>query len=78
MECLLYKTCPELDESCDDCFSSERRCIDDVTTTTTDDISTTEAETTTTTTTDYSTPSPTGKFKELNKHYQCQYFNVVI
>ena len=77
LECLLYKTCPELDESCDGCFSSERRCIDDVTTTT-DDISTTEVETTTTTTTDYSTPSPTGKFKKLNTHYQCQYFNVVI
>ena len=45
LECFLFKTCPELDESCDDCFCYERRCIVDVITT--------DATTIT-------TPSPTG------------------
>lgn len=26
-QCFLFKTCPELDESCENCISSERRCI---------------------------------------------------
>ena len=71
-DCLLYKTCPSLDESCNNCLSSERRCIDHLTTTTedtttTDYVTTTEDSTTTTTelatttiTTDVTTPSPTG------------------
>ena len=43
-ECLLYKSCPSLDESCVSCLSSERRCI----------------ATTTTSTTEVTTPSPSG------------------
>jgi len=51
--CLLYKTCPELDESCGDCVSSERRCLDEESSSTTDG---------TTATTDASTtPAPKGK-----------------
>ena len=67
-QCLLYKTCPSLDESCNDCISSERRCIDHLTTTTVDTsttyyvTTTTELATTTTTTTNVTTPSPTGSY----------------
>ena len=70
-QCLLYKTCPSLDESCNDCFTSERRCIDHLTTTTEDTTTTeyvtsTEDSTTTqsatTTSTDVTPPSPTGYF----------------
>ena len=40
-ECVLFKSCPKVDESCRDCVSGERRCIDDVTTTTTPSSSST-------------------------------------
>ena len=49
-ECVLFKTCVEIDESCKDCVSGERRCIDDVTTTSTPAYSTT-------------TETPKGKFQ---------------
>ncbi len=29
-ECLLFKNCPSIDESREDCISGERRCIDDL------------------------------------------------
>ena len=60
-ECVLFKTCVEIDESCKDCVSGERRCIDDVTTTTTTAYSTT-------------TETPKGKF--LAKQNLKIYYNM--
>jgi hypothetical protein len=34
-ECILFRNCPTVDESCEDCVSGERRCIDETTSTTT-------------------------------------------
>jgi len=28
-ECLLYQTCPAIDETCEACISGERRCIEE-------------------------------------------------
>jgi hypothetical protein len=56
-ECILFQTCPTIDESFEYCISGERRCIDDVTTTT--------STTTTTPTTPISTTTeviPKGLF----------------
>ena len=69
LECLLYKTCPSLDESCNYCISSERRCIDYLSTTTEDTTTTeyiTTTEDSTTTTADVTTPSPAGNFIYFN------------
>ncbi len=48
-ECILFRNCPTIDESCEDCVSGERRCIDETTSTTT------EEPTSSTTTTPIST-----------------------
>ncbi len=34
-ECILFRNCPTIDESCEDCVSGERQCIDETTSTTT-------------------------------------------
>jgi hypothetical protein len=47
-ECILFQTCPTIDESFEYCISGERRCIDDVTTTTTTSTTTTTPISTTT------------------------------
>jgi hypothetical protein len=49
-ECLLFKSCSVLDESCEECISGERRCIEETSTTTTEPVTTT------------STPIPRGNF----------------
>jgi hypothetical protein len=56
LECLLLKTCPTIDESCQDCISGERRCIEDVSTTT--DVTSTATTTTT-------TEKPKGNFQNF-------------
>jgi hypothetical protein len=63
-ECVLFKNCPSIDESCEDCVSGERRCIDEdmsstteVTTTTTE-MTTTTTEVTTTSITEVTTTTP--------------------
>jgi hypothetical protein len=52
--CVLFENCPSIDESCEDCISGERRCIDEVVSTT-PEITSTTTETTSTTTTTTST-----------------------
>ena len=47
-ECVLLQNCPTIDESCEDCISGERRCIDGLISSSTEDISTTATMTTTT------------------------------
>ncbi len=49
--CVLFENCPTIDESCEDCISGERRCIDEVVSSTTEITSTTTETTSTTTTT---------------------------
>ena len=40
-ECVLFKNCPSIDESSEDCISGERRCIDETSSSTTEMTSTT-------------------------------------
>jgi hypothetical protein len=47
-ECILFQNCPTIDESCEDCVSGERRCIDETTSTTPEVTSTTPEVTSTT------------------------------
>jgi hypothetical protein len=58
--CVLFENCPSIDESCEDCISGERRCIDEVVSSTTE-ITTTTSTTTTSTTTTEITSTTSGK-----------------
>jgi hypothetical protein len=72
--CVLFENCPSINESCEDCISGERRCIDEVVSSTTEITSTTTeitsttteiTATTTTTTTSTTTTATTSTTTEL-------------
>jgi hypothetical protein len=63
-DCVLFKSCPTIDASCEDCISGERRCIDQTTTTSETPTSTATATyETSTATASYETPTSTATFE---------------
>jgi hypothetical protein len=70
--CVLFENCPSIDESCEDCISGERRCIDEVVSSTTE-ITSTATETTSTTTTTTSTTTKMLSTSSVSPQGNCKF-----
>jgi hypothetical protein len=71
--CILFENCPSIDESCEDCISGERRCIDEVVSSTTE-ITSTTTETTSTTTTTTSTTTIMLSTSSVSPQGNCKFY----